>query len=52
MKCAYKNCKKEAAGSKQFNDIVIRVYLCTEHLIEVAELDSWQDGMKFIGKLR
>lgn len=52
MKCAFKNCKKEATGSKQFNDIVERIYLCTDHLIEVAEMNSFQDGMKFINKLK
>lgn len=52
MKCAFPNCQNEANGSKQFNDIVIRVYLCTEHLIETAELNSWQDGLKFIEKLK
>lgn len=52
MKCAFKNCKKKATGSKQFNDIVERIYLCTDHLIEVAELNSYQDGMKCIEKLK
>jgi hypothetical protein len=52
MKCAFKNCKKPAVGSKQFNDIVERIYLCTDHLIEVAELNSWSEGMKFIQQLK
>ncbi|MEK6872387.1 MAG: hypothetical protein AABW90_00055 [Nanoarchaeota archaeon] len=52
MKCAFKNCKNEVVSSKQFNDLVIRVYLCTDHLIEVAQLSSWQDGIKFIEKLK
>ncbi len=52
MKCAFKNCKKEATGSKQFNDIVERIYLCTDHLIEVAEMDSFTQGREFIKKLK
>lgn len=52
MKCVFKNCNKEAVGSKQFNDLVIRVYLCTDHLIEAAEMDSWSKGREFIEKLK
>lgn len=51
-KCAFYNCRKEHGGSKQFTDIVITVYLCTYHLIGVAEMNSYQDGMKFIKLLK
>lgn len=51
MKCAIHN-KKEAVGSKQFNDIVERIYLCKECLIEFSELNSFNEGMKFIKILK
>ncbi len=52
MKCAFPKCKKQANGSKQFNDLVIRIYLCTEHLIKVAEMDSYSKGKEFIEMLK
>jgi tRNA splicing endonuclease len=53
-KCAFCTCKEEATGSKQFNSIVERIYLCTNHLIKVAQLDSFSvdDAMKFIEMLK
>ena len=41
MQCAFHGCKETVSGSKQFNSIVERIYLCTKHLILVAELDSF-----------
>lgn len=49
--CAFYNCKNQHTGSKQFNDIVERIYLCTDHLIAVAHLDSFHHGMQFIEML-
>ena len=51
MKCAFKDCMNEPCGSKQFNDIYVRAYLCRVHLIKVAELSSINDGMRFIEML-
>ncbi len=51
-KCCFPLCKKEHTCSKQFNDLVIRCYLCTDHLIAVAHLDSYNHGPQFIEMLR
>ncbi len=53
-KCAFNTCKEEATGSKQFNAIVERIYLCSRHLVLVAELDSFSidDSRKFIEMLK
>ena len=47
---AFPNCKKPVCAAKQFNCIVIRVYLCREHLLQVAKLnsDNHQDAELFM----
>ena len=52
MKCAFKNCKRKPCGAKQFNGIVVRVYLCRKHLIKVANLDSHEDGCVFLEAIK
>ena len=51
-KCAFFDCKNQHQGSKQFNDIVERIYLCADCLIRVAHLDSFNHGMEFIRMLK
>lgn len=50
MKCAL--CNEEPSGSKQFNNIVHRIYLCRKHLIECWNIDSFGDGKEMLEKLK
>ena len=54
MKCAFKDCKEEPSGAKQFNTIMVRLYLCRKHLQEAYEVDShnsFDKAIEFMKKL-
>jgi len=54
IKCAYKNCENEPSGAKQFNTIMVRLYLCRKHLQEAYEVDShnsFDKAIEFMKKL-
>lgn len=55
MKCAFKDCKEEPSGAKQFNTIMVRLYLCRKHLLEAYEVDShnsFDKANEFMEKLK
>lgn len=43
MKCYYKNCKKNTSGHKQFNDVIIRIVGCFEHLDLISNISTWKE---------
>ena len=49
-KCAFYNCNEQHSGSKQFNSHIVRIYLCTKHLLLSAKYDGFthSDGDKFL----
>ena len=55
MKCAFKNCEEIPCGAKQFNTIMVRLYLCRKHLQEAYEVDShnsFDKANEFMEKLK
>ena len=47
-RCFFPKCKDEATGAKQFNPDFVRIYVCTKHMIQIAEIFRWEDFKKII----
>ncbi len=54
IQCAHNGCDEPVCGAKQFNTIMVRLYLCRKHLQEAYEVDShnsFDKAIEFMKKL-
>ena len=48
--CSWRNCGKIPCGAKQFNDVVVRLYFCKDHILKVAQLKEWPEYLAILKK--